>query len=389
MKIAIYHFLPSGGAKRALYELVNGLNKFNHEFDLYIPTTECEEFCDLRPIVGRTYDYNYKIPNLPLPMVTFLFKLWSFEKLQKKIAQDIDQKKYDFVFVHHCKLTQSPSILRFLKTPTIYFCQEPFRLYYENRFYQQEINKVSFWKKPIYALNIFMRSRIDKSNAQKASLIVVNSYYSAESVFKAYGVYPKVCYLGVDFEKFRKIEKIKKENMILSVGTMKSHKSFDFLIESMPYISMQNKPRLTIIFNRKDPIYEKSLRDKAANYQVNLIILHNISDKELVENYNRAKLTINAASLEPFGLTTLESMACETPVIGIKEGGIRELIEHDINGLLVDRDQKKLGKSISELLTDDERYTKLRNNCRKSILKKWKWENAVSRMDEIINDFDQ
>ena len=39
---------------------------------------------------------------------------------------------------------------------------------------------------------------------------------------------------------------------------------------------------------------------------------------------------------EPFGLVAIESMATGTPVIGRRAGGLTEIIEHGVNGFLVD-----------------------------------------------------
>lgn len=39
---------------------------------------------------------------------------------------------------------------------------------------------------------------------------------------------------------------------------------------------------------------------------------------------------------EPFGLSVIEAMACGTPVIAVNRGSMPELIEHGVNGFLVD-----------------------------------------------------
>ena len=43
MKIAVFHNLPSGGAKRALYGYVEYLMKMNHQVDVFVPSTANEE----------------------------------------------------------------------------------------------------------------------------------------------------------------------------------------------------------------------------------------------------------------------------------------------------------------------------------------------------------
>ena len=52
MKIAVFHNLSSGGAKRALYGNVNFLSK-NHEVDVFVPSTANEDYLPLKNIVNN------------------------------------------------------------------------------------------------------------------------------------------------------------------------------------------------------------------------------------------------------------------------------------------------------------------------------------------------
>ena len=52
MKIAVFHNLSSGGAKRALYGNVNYLSKKN-EIDVFIPSTANEDYLPLKNIVNN------------------------------------------------------------------------------------------------------------------------------------------------------------------------------------------------------------------------------------------------------------------------------------------------------------------------------------------------
>ena len=52
MKIAVFHNLPSGGGKRALYNNVNYLVKDN-EVDVFVPSTANEDYLPLKGIVDN------------------------------------------------------------------------------------------------------------------------------------------------------------------------------------------------------------------------------------------------------------------------------------------------------------------------------------------------
>ena len=78
-----------------------------------------------------------------------------------------------------------------------------------------------------------------------------------------------------------------------------------------------------------------------------------IPDEGLVQLYNRAMLTVYAPIMEPFGFVPLESMACGTPVVGIREAGVRETVRHAETGFLVDRDPEQFAAAVLALLDDD------------------------------------
>ena len=57
LNIAVFHNLPSGGAKRALYGYVDYLTKNNHQVDVFVPSTANEEFLPLKNVVTNVYTF--------------------------------------------------------------------------------------------------------------------------------------------------------------------------------------------------------------------------------------------------------------------------------------------------------------------------------------------
>jgi glycosyltransferase involved in cell wall biosynthesis len=74
-------------------------------------------------------------------------------------------------------------------------------------------------------------------------------------------------------------------------------------------------------------------------------------------------------------------MACGTPVVGIKEGGVQESILHEKTGLLVERNSKKFGEAILRLLDDQSLATTLGNNGRDYVAQNWTWEQSTKKLE--------
>ena len=110
------------------------------------------------------------------------------------------------------------------------------------------------------------------------------------------------------------------------------------------------------------------------------------TDNDLVIAYNKALLTVFPSRLEPLGLVPLESMSCGTPVIGISEAGIRETIDHGINGILVERDTIKFAEAIQNLIVDQTLWKKLRLNGISNIYNNWSWETSNLRLQNHLEE---
>jgi N-acetyl-alpha-D-glucosaminyl L-malate synthase BshA len=69
-----------------------------------------------------------------------------------------------------------------------------------------------------------------------------------------------------------------------------------------------------------------------------------------------ADLFMLASETESFGLAALEAMACEVPVVGTRIGGVPEVVEHGVTGMLVPLgDVEALAEAGIDLLTNAER----------------------------------
>ncbi len=395
LKIAIFHNLPSGGAKRALYDHVKYLASSGHEVDVFVPETANETFLPLAEIVNdlkifpvkngflRSWIYskfNYNTPDQDI------ISMKSLESTEKDIAIAIDQGSYDVVLSEQDRFVMSPYLLKYIHTPTLYYCQQPLR----NDKILKEISKGIITessnpiKEALNARNLNHTFKIDRNNAKHADYIVANSYFSRETILRDYGLNCFVSYLGIDTDMFKQLD-IPEEDFVLAVGSCTPTKGYEFTVRSLALIDKKTRPKFIIVSNHSPPEWKNYIENLAKGLEVELTILDLVNDHELIELYNKAKIVLYAPYLEPFGLIPIESMSCGTPVIAVKEGGVRETVLHNETGLLIDRDEKLFANAIFTLLTEDNERQKMSKRGMNVVQSFWTAEYAGNRLLNHLN----
>jgi glycosyltransferase involved in cell wall biosynthesis len=394
MKIAIYHDLPSGGAKRTLYESMKHLSK-RHTLDVYTLDTADKEFCDLNEFSNAEFTFHFspsrrfQSPFGRLNQTQRWRDLQRLDRLARHIAKVIDERKYDLVFAEPCMWTQAPLLLRYLRTPTTYYCHEPPRNLYETPSkktggelnIRDALNHVD----PFIRMYRGTAQRLDKLAVQSAKLVLVNSIFTRDQVKQIYDIDPIISYHGVDTDVFYPINmQDGVEPYVLSVGAIQPHKGYDFLIESFSYIDRRIRPALYLVGNMQNPKQQDILQTLAKEKEVELHIEVGVNQATLIQKYNNAALIAYAPYNEPFGLVPLEAMACGKPVVGVDEGGVKETIVNKYTGLLVKRDPRKFGEAIQLLLEDQTLIDQYGKNGRKHTLENWSWEKSVNKLEQYL-----
>jgi glycosyltransferase involved in cell wall biosynthesis len=394
MKIAIYHNLPSGGAKRALFEWTRRLAA-NHVIDVYTLRDSEHAFCDIRPFVENHFEFEFKPNKLfasPLGRLNQLQRLRNLRqlsKLSKSISTTIDVKNYDVVFVNTCKYSSIPILLQYLKTTSVYYLHEAFgptyirhveRPYHRPRLFRVILDCVD----PLIWLYNHSLKVHQEYSVKSTNLILANSIFTKDIMSAGYNIETPVAYYGVDTDGFYPIPGIMKEDYLLSVSELSPRKGFDFLIKSLGYVPASQRLELRLACNRVDPLEKEYIQNLAIQNGVNLKILTNLGTEELHDLYNRAQLLLYSPVLEPFGLVPLESMACGTPVVGVREGGVQESVLHQVTGLLIERDPVFFAEAITSLLADEERRVRYGRQSREYVLNKWTWDASTLALEQIL-----
>jgi len=142
------------------------------------------------------------------------------------------------------------------------------------------------------------------------------------------------------------------------------------------------KPRELGVFATMDKIIaEAGMQDRVTR-------IGYVPDEMMRPYYQQAELFVMPSLFEPFGMTCQEAMACGTPVIASKFGGIRNTIKNGYNGYLVDSaNPVEFADAIMEMLKDEEKCRQIGQNAYKVIVEEYSWEAIARRHLEFYEKY--
>jgi glycosyltransferase involved in cell wall biosynthesis len=394
LRIALYHNLPSGGAKRAVYEWTRRLAA-EHKIDVFTLSSADHSFCDIRPFVQqhRVFDFSprplFASPLGRLNQVQRWRDLGDLMQLGRRIAREIDANGYDIVFAQPCLSTFIPAMLQFTRTPSAYYLHEPFGRTFVRQF-QRPYMKRNGWREaadqidPLICLYHHRLLRIQAENIKRTTQLLSNSEFTRQCIRLEFNIDAPVCHYGVNTDGFRPLPEVVKGDCVVSVGEMTPRKGFDFLVESLALIPENRRPELRLACNYQDPDERQYIEELAARRNVRLHVLTHLDTHQLAIEYNRALLCVYSPVMEPFGLVPLEAMACGTPVVGVREGGVRETVLDGETGLVIERDSSLFADAVASLLADAGRRARYGNQGRVYVETQWQWEQSVHHLEQHL-----
>jgi len=261
-----------------------------------------------------------------------------YYRIAKILNSDINIEK---VIVFQDGYIKAPYALGFLNKKSIYVLHEPPREFYEPLSLHAPtiLSKMfNFVRIPIKFFDYYL--------TRKASVIISNSYYSEEVIKKTYDKQSVVIYPGI--KKFLLGTKNKtRKRICISMGSLLPYKGHALTIEAISNIR-KNRPVLIIIGDGTE-ILKKELIDYSKKLGVKLILIKEVDEKRLESLYLTARVYVNSAYKEPFGMTSLEAVSLGCYLVTIDSGGTKEL--------------KKIYKDKVQIFSNVKNATELIENC--------------------------
>lgn len=180
------------------------------------------------------------------------------------------------------------------------------------------------------------------------------------------------------------------KNTIFLSQAYKPIKGIHKLVEAMPYI-LRHYPNTHVFvggydFTSCNSIYDKLKLSTYGNYVRHLMRTLNVSDKftflgtlneyQMAEQYQRSHIFVCPSSIENSPNSLGEAQLIGTPCIASNVGGISNMINHNITGILYRFEEyEMLAAGICKIFSDNEFANKLSMNGQKEAQQRHCWDN--------------
>lgn len=171
--------------------------------------------------------------------------------------------------------------------------------------------------------------------------------------------------------------------VLLFVGRLDPFKGPDIFLRAGAM--MQKKAQMVIVGGKHidDPEMEK-LRQLAYDLRIHKRVhfLGSRPQEELPQIYSAADVTVVPSYHESFGMAAVESLACGTPVVATRAGGLMTVVRQGETGYLVPHCPGFFAERLDSLLSFPATLEKMRQAARSSVLQ-YSWESVASQMREV------
>ncbi|HZQ29110.1 MAG TPA: glycogen synthase [Acidimicrobiales bacterium] len=187
--------------------------------------------------------------------------------------------------------------------------------------------------------------------------------------------------------------------VVLFVGRITRQKGIEHLLHAAPFLARG----VQLVLRAGSPDTEQIAAEvaqgvadaRAAGHEV-VLVQDNLAREELIHLIGAATVFCCPSVYEPFGLVNVEAMACGVPVVASAVGGIPEVVDDGVTGLLVPVElvhegtgtpeprvpaefARNLAAALNQLVTDPALARKYGEAGRQRVVERFSWRGVAER----------
>ena len=244
----------------------------------------------------------------------------------------------------------------------------------------------------------FVRLEMERRLIQQADCIIASTHEERTQIVRHCGATPgqvRVIPCGIDLKLFKpqdqqqariKLGLGQHEPLLLFVGRLDPFKGPDLLLRSAAM--MEEKAQIMIVGGKSSQDKDTQLlKDLAAQLKISKRV-HFIDAQpqyKLPTIYSAADVTVVPSYHESFGLAAVKSLACSTPVVATRAGGLTTVVQNNETGFLVPRCPGFFAERLDSLLQNPIMLNSLSKAARPSVLQ-FSWKHVANMVLNMYED---
>jgi glycosyltransferase involved in cell wall biosynthesis len=232
--------------------------------------------------------------------------------------------------------------------------------------------------------------------------------YNSNAIAKDYiaqGVPPlkgTVVHNGVDLGRFTPIHDAAQvrsefgwtthERLVGVIGRLDWWKGHEYFLEAMAEVAQQIPSLRGLIVGESEntPLnqeYYRKLKSSVKSLKVDNKVIFTGFRSDVPRLMAALDVVVLSSSLpEPFGRVVIEGMAAGKPVVATAAGGVLDIIEDGVNGLLVPcKDAKAMAQAIFWLLSNQEQAEQIGRAARQRVAEKFTVPHYVAAVQSVYD----
>ena len=232
----------------------------------------------------------------------------------------------------------------------------------------------TLWEEYIHCYVPFFHRKISRTIARMETKricgkieLVISPSNQMRDVLLSYGIKTPIEVLptGIDLAPFQapRSEDVRAlydipadRHILLFVGRLAKEKNVDFLLDAVQRMAARRRDFILLLAGDGD--YKRQFARRAEQQGImDLLRLPGyVARHDLVPLYQQARLLLFPSRTETQGLVAVESMAGGTPVIGLNSMGLKDVLEGNRGGFLIEDDLDAFCRQTSRLLDDTDLF---------------------------------
>jgi alpha-maltose-1-phosphate synthase len=252
------------------------------------------------------------------------------------------------------------------------------------------------WKADQLGTGYLVSTWIEKTGVEAADRVIAVSRKMRDDILEHFQVDPAkvvVIHNGIDPDRFARTDRREalakygvRPPYVLFVGRITDQKGIFHLLEAAP--TLPHGVQVVLCASAPDtPEIEERLERAVPRHGNVVWIPAMVPVEEVVQLYSHAAVFACPSVYEPFGLINLEAMSCGTPVVASAVGGILEVVDDGVTGLLVPPARPDhLAAAIRKLLDDPAHARAMGEAGRRRVEERFSWASVAERTEQVYRE---